>query len=183
MSRLPVSPQRQPRQYLRLLKSRLRKRLYLQQRRLLLRKNSNRKRSPGSRPRSSPRGGLAVPLPDCPPAPTGPRHEQPIVPTLYTDFIESPPTPPPCGPFGTRTPGAKPAMSRQAPTDARPPGRRTARSSRRRLIREVRVWNAARPSIKPLTGGGAFTSQRPGPPAAVDSVSPHWPAQQLGAFE
>ena len=37
----------------------------------------------------------------APPAPTAPRHEQPIVPTLHADFIESPPTPPPRGLFAT----------------------------------------------------------------------------------
>lgn len=31
----------------------------------------------------------------APPAPTGPRHEQPLVPILQSDFMESPPTPPP----------------------------------------------------------------------------------------
>jgi hypothetical protein len=31
----------------------------------------------------------------APPAPTAQRHEQPTVPILHTDFIESPPIPPP----------------------------------------------------------------------------------------
>ncbi len=30
-----------------------------------------------------------------PPAPTTPRYEQPFVPTLHADFIDSPPSPPP----------------------------------------------------------------------------------------
>jgi len=37
----------------------------------------------------------------APPVPTAPRHEQPIVPTLHTDFIESPPAPPPRALFAT----------------------------------------------------------------------------------
>ena len=36
-----------------------------------------------------------------PPAPTAPRHEQPVVPILHTDFIESPPAPPPRFLFAT----------------------------------------------------------------------------------
>ena len=31
----------------------------------------------------------------APSVPTAPRHEQPFVPTLHADFIESPPVPPP----------------------------------------------------------------------------------------
>jgi len=31
----------------------------------------------------------------APPAPTTPRHDQPLVPTLHADFIDSPPAPPP----------------------------------------------------------------------------------------
>jgi hypothetical protein len=31
----------------------------------------------------------------APSVPTAPRHEQPFVPTLHADFIESPPAPPP----------------------------------------------------------------------------------------
>jgi hypothetical protein len=31
----------------------------------------------------------------APPAPAAPHHEQPIVPVLHSDFIESPPAPPP----------------------------------------------------------------------------------------
>lgn len=50
---------------------------------------------PGLKTEELPEAAWQLRFATAPGAPTKPRHEQPFVPTLHADFIDSPPAPPP----------------------------------------------------------------------------------------